>query len=76
LSHLLVNQAEENFAKISDAQLPVSEKIFLTLIEKPKNYLKIMNCPEYELVNKPIESNYFKFLFIDAIGSGDPERFS
>jgi glycosyltransferase involved in cell wall biosynthesis len=71
LLHSLVNSIEEIFAKKSDVLIAVSEKIFLTFKEKPKNYVTIMNCPEYQLVNRPrTESNIFKLLFTGAIRSG------
>ena len=71
LLHSLVNSIEEIFAKKSDVLIAVSEKIFLTFREKPKNYVTIMNCPEYQLANRPrTESNIFKLLFTGAIRSG------
>jgi len=71
LLHPVVNSVEEFFAKNSDVLLAVSDKMFLTFREKPKNCVTIMNCPEDRLINKRIrESTDYKLLFTGAIRKG------
>lgn len=71
LLHSLVNSVEEIFAKNSDVLLAVSDKMFLTFREKPKNCVTIMNCPEDRLINKrKRESTDYKLLFTGAIRKG------
>lgn len=71
LLYSLINSLEENFAKNSDVLIAVSDKIFLTLRNKPTNCVTIMNCPEDALIIKSQpETNVFKLLFTGAIRRG------
>ena len=69
--HSLINKVEEFYANKSDTLITVSDKIFLTFIKRPKNFVTIMNCPEDSLSNRPrSEISGYRLLYTGAIRQG------
>ena len=67
----VVNSMEEFFAKNSDILMAVSDRMFLTFRNKPRNCVTIMNCPEDHIINSSrLETNGYKLIYTGAIRSG------